>query len=91
MGELANKGTPLFQKTSQNMQLQQFENIDKTFQDYPTLIYDGPFSDHMTMTEPKGLTGNEMNPEEAKQRVVDFFGKDKVSAVEISEETTRQL
>jgi len=81
-GELANKGTPLFQKTSQNMQLQQFENIDKTFQDYPTLIYDGPFSDHMTMTEPKGLTGNEMNPEEAKQRVVDFFGKDKVSAVE---------
>jgi len=23
-----------------------------------------------------------MNPEEAKQRVVDFFGKDKVSAVE---------
>jgi len=34
------------------------------------------------MTEPKGLTGNEMNPEEAKQRVVDFFGKDKVSAVE---------
>jgi len=64
------------------MQLQQFENIDKTFQDYPTLIYDGPFSDHMTMTEPKGLTGNEMNPEEAKQRVVDFFGKDKVSAVE---------
>ncbi|GAE88543.1 germination protein YpeB [Acetivibrio straminisolvens] len=81
-GELANKGTPLFQKTSQNMPMEQFENIDKTFQDYPTLIYDGPFSDHMTMSEPKGLTGNEMNPEEAKQRVIDFFGKDKVSAVE---------
>ncbi|RXE58763.1 germination protein YpeB [Acetivibrio mesophilus] len=81
-GELANKGTPLFQKTSQNMPMEQFENIDKTFQDYPTLIYDGPFSDHMSSTEPKGLTGNDMTSEEAKQNVINFFGKDKVSAVE---------
>lgn len=81
-GELANKGTPLFQKTSQNMPNEQFENVDKTFQDYPTLIYDGPFSDHMSTSEPRGLTGNEMSPEEAKQNVINFFGKDKVSVVE---------
>lgn len=81
-GELANKGTPLFQKTSENMPKAQFENIDKTFQNYPTLIYDGPFSDHMSEKEPKGLTGNEINSEEAKQKVTEFFGKDKVKAVE---------
>ncbi|WP_010246540.1 germination protein YpeB [Acetivibrio cellulolyticus] len=80
-GELANKGTKLFQKTSSQMPSQQFENVDKTFQDYPTLIYDGPFSDHMTSAEPKGLTGNDINSEQAKQSVINFFGKDKVAAV----------
>lgn len=80
-GALANKGTKLFQKTSSQMPAQQFENVDKTFQDYPTLIYDGPFSDHMTSAEPKGLTGDNINSEQAKQSVINFFGKDKVEAV----------
>jgi spore germination protein len=80
-GSLANKGTKLFQKKSTQMPIQQFENVDKTFQDYPTLIYDGPFSDHMTSAEPKGLTGDNLNSEQAKQKVIDFFGKDKVEAV----------
>jgi len=82
--ELANKGTSLFKKTSSNLAMQQFENIDKTFQEYPTLIYDGPFSDHLVTAEPRGLTGNMMNEEEAKQKVIDFFGKDKVESVEFT-------
>jgi len=41
-GELANKGTRLFKKTSQEMKMQQFETIDKKFQEYHTIIYDGP-------------------------------------------------
>lgn len=80
-GELAKKGTPLFRKTSQNLPSQQFESIDKTFQSYPTLIYDGPFSDHMTEVKPKALTGNILNVEEAKQRVIKFFGADRVKSV----------
>ncbi len=80
-GELASKGTKLFQKTSSEMPNEQFENIEKTFQDYPTLIYDGPFSDHMTSTEPRGLTGDNLSSEKAKQIVINFFGKDKVEAV----------
>jgi len=55
--ELANKGTELFKKQSQSMTSQLFSDIDKTFQEFPTLIYDGPFSDHMTSLKPKGLTG----------------------------------
>lgn len=80
-GELADKGTPLFRKTSSKLQLEQFEKIDKTFQDTPKLIYDGPFSDHLVTIEPRGLTGNEINPEQARQKVVEFFGKDKVRSV----------
>lgn len=80
-GELADKGTPLFQKTSSSLPSQQFENIDKTFQEYPRLIYDGPFSDHMVTTEPRGLKGDELNPEQAKAEVAKFFGDDRVKAV----------
>jgi germination protein YpeB len=80
-GELASKGTPLFKKASTNLPAKQFENIDKTFQNYPTLIYDGPFSDHMVTAEPKGVTGNNINSEQAKKKVADFFGQDKVKAI----------
>lgn len=80
-GDLANKGTPLFSKTSKELPGQQFANIDKTFQDYPKLIYDGPFSDHLVSIEPRGVTGDVLNTEQAKQRVTEFFGADRVKAV----------
>lgn len=80
-GELARKGTPLFRKVGTTLPQQQFENVDKTFQDYPTLIYDGPFSDHMVTAEPKGVTGDVINSEQAKQSVVKFFGADKIKAI----------
>lgn len=81
-GELREKGTPLFKRTSSEMPKEQFENIDKTFVDYPTLIYDGPFSDHLTKIELKGLTGQDLNQDEAKEYVIKFFGKDKVERVD---------
>jgi spore germination protein len=80
--ELANKGTPLFQKQSENLNVQIFSEIDKSFQEFPTLIYDGPFSDHMTSLEPKGLTGNDISVEDAQKKLTDFFGADKVVSVE---------
>jgi len=83
-GELDRKGTPIFQRTSAELPNQQFENIDKTFQNYPTLIYDGPFSDHLVTAQPQGVTGDMLNAEQAKQKVVDFFGADKVKAVEFT-------
>lgn len=79
--ELADKGTPLFQKTSQELPGKQFENIDKTFQEYPTLIYDGPFSDHLVTAEPRGVTGNDVNSEQAKESVTRFFGADKIKTI----------
>jgi len=80
-GELTKKGTPLFSKASAEMPITQFENVDKTFQEYPKLIYDGPFSDHLVTAEPRGLTGEEISIEQAKEVVVNFFGADKVREV----------
>lgn len=79
--ELENKGQGIFQRASVGAPAQQFENIDKTFQDYPTLIYDGPFSDHMVTAEPRGVTGDQINSEQAKQRVMQIFGANRVKSV----------
>ena len=80
-GELANKGTQLFSKTSANASMKKIETINTTFQNYPTLIYDGPFSDHMTSAEAKGLTGSMLNSEQAKKKVIEFIGQDRVKDV----------
>lgn len=80
-GDLANKGTKLFSKTSAKNSVKQLETVDKTFQDYPTLIYDGPFSDHMTSAEPKGLSGDNLNSEQAKKKLLEFIGPDRVKSV----------
>lgn len=82
-GDLANKGPSIFQKTSASLSMEQFENIDKTFQEYPTLIYDGPFSDHMTTTEPVGVTGEVLNQEQATKKIREFFGADRVKSIEM--------
>lgn len=80
-GELAKKGSRLFSKTTPNAPMKQLESLDKTFQDYPTLIYDGPFSDHMTSAEAKGLSGDSLNSEQAKKKLIEFIGADKVKSV----------
>ncbi len=86
-GELQQKGPSIFRRTSSNLTMQQFENIDKTFQEYPTLIYDGPFSDHIAMTKPQGLTGDQVSVEEAKERVRNFFDKNKIKSIDYVDKT----
>ena len=66
-------------------------NLVKTFVDYPTLIYDGPFSDHIPEIEPKGLTGKEITRDEASRRVETFFKNDKIERVEFDSETDDEV
>ena len=52
-----------------------FEEMENGFTDYPSLIYDGPFSDHIQNAAPaltEGLT--EITPEEALKRITDMTG-----------------
>lgn len=41
--------------------------------EYPTMIYDGPFSDSVTNVAVKGLTGNKMSKEEVKSKLQGLF------------------
>ncbi|MDI3548248.1 MAG: spore germination protein [Halanaerobiales bacterium] len=59
-----------------------FDDIRAELEKYPTLIYDGPFSDHITETKPKGLKGSTISRERAREKareVVDFQDKKDIS------------
>ena len=53
-----------------------FEKVEKEFQEYPSLIYDGPFSEHMETTKPLMLENEqEISPEQAKILAKEFLGE----------------
>jgi len=56
----------------------QFSSLSNDVMEYPQLIYDGPFSDSVTNKKIKGLSKNEINIEEAKQKLTQWFKNIKI-------------
>ncbi len=44
-----------------------FDGIRENLDQYPTLVYDGPFSDHIGQGEAKAITGEDITREQAKE------------------------
>lgn len=72
-------GSTLQKSTDQSMQIgSAFGDAEQTLTDYPTLIYDGPFSDHILNQSPKTLEGkSDISKEKALEIASDFIGIDK--------------
>lgn len=90
-GELTQKGTVAFAQQVDNISKESFSNLEENFHEYSGLIYDGAFSEHLTSTEKKGLTGEDIEEEKAKQIAEEFVGKDKIketSSLGFSENAT---
>ena len=51
----------------------EFSALSGQVVDYPQLIYDGPFSESVLNKEVRGLLGAEVNKEEAKNKVIQWF------------------
>jgi len=79
--ELTKKGSKTFAKLGNNSEPSSFSQMTDNFQDYPGLIYDGPFSDHITELTPKGITGEDIDEEKAKKIATDFIGNDRISEI----------
>ncbi len=77
-GELTKKGKVAFAQQVDNITQDSFSSLEENFHEYSGLIYDGAFSEHMTNPERKGLTGEDIDEEKAKQIAQDFFEKDKI-------------
>ena len=52
-----------------------FREMNEGFTDYPTMIYDGPFSDHITQQKPKLLDGKTDVTQEQALRIASNFAK----------------
>ncbi len=58
---------------AQNVTSSRMLAVEAGFKDYPTLIYDGPFSDHISRQTPKGLPEKLISKEQAKKIALDFL------------------
>lgn len=65
--------TQTAENTGENTQADAQE--DAGVMEFPTLIYDGPFSESAEKLEPKGLRGEDISQEEAQQRAQAFTGR----------------
>lgn len=64
-----------------NLSSASFSNLDKNFGEYEGLIYDGAYSEHIETAEKKGLVGNEISEEEAKNIVHEFIGDERIEEI----------
>lgn len=61
------------QKAPDNLARSDFQVLDRQMERYPTLIYDGPFSEHLERTEPAALKGMpEVDANQAKAVALNF-------------------
>ena len=79
--ELEDKGTQAFATQVSSITADSFTSLEENFHEYSGLIYDGAFSDHITSSEKKGLTGEDINEETANQKVKEFYGEDKIEEI----------
>ena len=77
-GDLTKKGTVAFAQQVDNISQESFSNLEENFHEYSGLIYDGAFSEHLTSTDKKGLTGEDIGEEQAKKIAEEFVGKDNI-------------
>lgn len=76
--ELSSDGSNMFEKEVSNMSTDGFGSIEENLKEYDGLIYDGAYSEHITSKDKKGLTGEDIDEEKAKQIAESFAGKDNI-------------
>lgn len=65
----------------------QFSQFEERLNDYPELIYDGPFSEHVLKDEQAKLQGEKITIEQAEEKARAFIGNDKIESLERLEST----
>jgi len=82
--ELTEDVDTTFAQQVDNLSATSFSNIDENLGEYEGLIYDGAYSEHIESSEKKGLVGNDITEEEAKQKAISFVGQEKVETVNLN-------
>lgn len=65
-----------------------FQSVEENFQDYPSLIYDGPFSDHIARMEALHIKGEkEITRVQAEEKIKEFIPHNKIKKISYSGST----
>lgn len=84
MSEELNNGTLTWDDLKNNnesaeiSEVSTFDVVEENFHEYSGLIYDGAFSEHIVNVQKKGLVGDLIDEETAKQKAEEFIGKNKI-------------
>ena len=73
--ELAVNSSNRLAKEGEKLATDNFQTMNRQMQAYPTLIYDGPFSDNMEQGRARGVTGAKINESKAKSIALQFFDR----------------
>lgn len=79
--ELTSDTDTAFAQQVDNISATSFSNLDENFGEYAGLIYDGAYSEHIENAEKKGLIGEEVTEEEAKNIAVKFIGEERINEI----------
>ena len=79
--DLTKDSSTMFAQQVSNISQDSFTNLEENFHEYSGLIYDGAFSEHITSSEPKGLTGNEIDEQTAQNKAKEFIGKERIKDI----------
>ena len=79
--ELKKDANTVFAQQVSNISKDSFGALEENFHEYSGLIYDGAYSEHLTSTEKKGLTGDLIDEETAKKKAEEFIGKDRIKEI----------
>ena len=80
-GELEKKGGNVLEQEASNLSQSSFGSMEEGLNQYAGLIYDGAYSNHMTNPERVGLTGDEIDENNAMNIAKEFIGVDKVKEI----------
>ena len=80
-GDIKRKGRFALRRVSDNIIEDSFTRVEKEMTTYPKLIYDGPFSSHLSDLAPKGLKGKSITRNEGEKSIIAFLGSDRVGEI----------
>lgn len=81
-GEIRKKVTGVLAKQDGQLVSDKFTGIQKQIAQYPSLIYDGPFSDNNLDINPRINEQNLISMEDGKKAAIKIIGNDRVSSID---------
>lgn len=74
-----------------SIEVSNFGKLEKAFQEYEGLIYDGAYSNHILNIKPKWLSDKEITNEEGIEKIKEYFKKENIENIEFKREINGNL